>query len=124
MLRMAVDIYGDAEAKEDLEKVEGEEFVLDFPTLDGAIVLKPQGNRILASVGDSENPTSRFIFKVKEEKVFDVLEDVTKSSGKWGLIKLFFKYILLRRIRIKGSLRKAMSTLKAMTFGNFEEDSK
>ena len=80
LLGMATDIYGDAEAKEGLVDIEGEEFVLDFPTLGGAIVLKPQGNRLLASVGESEDPTSRFIFKIKQEKIFDVLEQINTKQ--------------------------------------------
>ena len=122
LLRISVDIYGSPNAKENLSKVDGEEFVMDFPALGGSIVIKPQGNRILASVGDSEDPTARITINVKEEKVFDVLEDIAKSSQRWGIIKLFFKYLLWRRIKIKGSLRKASTTFKTMMLGDYGKD--
>ena len=124
LLRMAVDIYGASEARENLKKVEGEEFVLSFPALNGSIIIKPQGNRVLTEVGESEDPVSIITINVKDEKIFEVLEDVTKSSQRWGILKLFFKYILWRRIKIKGSWRKASKTFKSMMFGDYEGSKK
>ena len=120
LLRISVDVYGASEAKENLKMVEGEEFVLSFPALNGSIIIQPQGNRILTQVGESEDPVARITINVKDEKIFDVLEDVTKSSPRWGIFKLFFKYILWRRIKIKGSLRKASMTFKSLMFGDNE----
>lgn len=120
LLRLSVDIYGASEAKENLKMVEGEEFEIAFPALNGSIIIKPQGNRVLTAVGDSEDPAARITINVKDEKIFDVLEDVTKSSPRWGIFKLFFKYILWRRIKIKGSWSKASKTFKSMMFGGGE----
>jgi len=121
LLRLSVDIYGAPEAKENLNLVEGEEFELEFPALNGSIIIQPQGNRVLTQVGEAEDPAAKITINVKDEKIIDVLEDVTKSSPRWGIIKLFFKYILWRRIKIKGSLRKASMTFKSLMFGGSEE---
>ncbi len=121
LLRLAVDVFGVPEDKDKLISLEGEEFELEFPALNGSIIIQPQGNRVLTQVGAAEDPAAKIIINVKDEKIIDVLEDVTKSSPRWGIIKLFFKYILWRRIKIKGSLRKAAKTFKGMRFGGNEE---
>jgi hypothetical protein len=120
LFRLLVDIYGAPKAKAALSKVEGEEIVVAFPALKGAIVIRPHGGRIFAEVGDSETAIARINFKVKAEKSFDVVEDIVKSSQRWGIFKVLFKYILLGKIGFHGSLRAIMTTFKALMIGDHE----
>ncbi len=120
LLRLLVDIYGSEKAKENLKKVEGEEIVLDIPALNGSIVVKPHGGRTIAEVGDSEAAISRITIKVKDEKIYDVIEDIIKSSQRWGILKIFFKYILMRKISFSGSLGAMINTFKVLMIGDHE----
>lgn len=120
LLRLLVDIYGSPKAKAALSKVEGEEIVLAFPALKGSIVIRPHGERVFAEVGDSETAIARINFKVKAEKSFDVVEDIIKSSQRWGSFKVFFKYILLGKIGLHGSLRTIINTFKSLMIGDHE----
>ncbi len=120
LLRLLVDIYGSPKAKQNLKKVEGEEIVIAFPALDGSIVLKPHAERILAELGETDSAIARITFKVKDDRIFDIFEDIIKSSPRWGIVKVLFKYILTLKIRIKGSLRAIMNTFKALMIGDHE----
>jgi len=120
LFRLVVDVYGPSKAKAILNKVEGEEIVIAFPALKGAIVIRPQSGRILTEVGESETAIARINFKVKDEKIYDVIEDLVKSSQRWGLFKFFFKYILWGKVRIHGSLRAITNTFKALRIGDNE----
>ena len=120
LFRLLVDIYGLPKAKENLKKVEGEEIVIVFPALNGSIVVKPHGGRTIAEVGDSETAIAKIKFKVKDEKIFDVIEDIITSSQRWGIFKIFFKYILMRKIGFSGSLRAMINTFKVLMIGDHE----
>ena len=120
LLRLLVDIYGAPKAKANLSKVEGEEIIVAFPALKGAIVIRPHGGRIIAEVGESETAIARINFKVKDEKILDVIEDIVKSSQRWGIFKVLFKYILLGKIGIHGSLGANINTFKALMIGDHE----
>ena len=76
LIRLLVDIYGLPKAKENLKKVEGEEIVVSFPALNGSIVVKPHGGRAIAEVGDSETAIAKIKINVKDEKIYDVIEDI------------------------------------------------
>lgn len=120
LFRLLVDIYGAPKAKAALSKVEGEEIVLAFPALKGAIVIRPHGGRIFAEVGDSETATARINFKIKEEKIFDAVEDIVKSSARWGIFKVLFKYVLLGKMGLHGSLGALITTFKSLMIGDHE----
>jgi len=120
LLRLLVDIYGAPKAKVKLNKVEGEEIVVAFPALKGAIVIRPHGGRIIAEVGESETAIARINFKVKDEKILEVIEGIIKSSQRWGIIKVLFKYILFGKIGIHGSLSANINTFKALMIGDHE----
>ncbi|HUY01126.1 MAG TPA: hypothetical protein VMV49_16320 [Candidatus Deferrimicrobium sp.] len=120
LLRLLVDIYGSPKAKENLSKVEGEEIVINYPALHGSIVVKPHGGRLIAEVGESESAIATINFKVKEDKIDDIVEDIIKSSQRWGNLKVFFKYILTRKIGFSGSIGAMMNTFKALMIGDHE----
>jgi hypothetical protein len=120
LLRLLEEIYGAPEAKAALSKVEGEEIVMAFPALKGAIVIRPHGGRLFAEKGDSETAVARINLKVKDEKIFDILEDVAKSSRRWGIFKVLFKYVLTTKIRLHGSLRAIMATFASLMIGDHE----
>ncbi|MHA1132239.1 MAG: hypothetical protein ACTSQI_08020 [Candidatus Helarchaeota archaeon] len=120
LLRLLVDIYGDPKKKEGLDKLEGEEILLEFPELEGSLIVRPHGRRMITVVGDSESPKARIKFRARDEKIYDVIEDMIKSSGRWGTIKAFFKYVIPRKIRIKGSLRAVMKFMGVLSIGNHE----
>ena len=120
LFRLLVDIYGNKKAKENLKKIEGEEIEVKIPALNGSIVIKPHAGRILAEVGESESAIARISFKAKDEKLFDVVEDVIKSSQRWGMLKVFFKYILTRKVGIGGSIRANWTAFKTLMIGDHE----
>ncbi|MHA1321386.1 MAG: hypothetical protein ACTSRL_01195 [Candidatus Helarchaeota archaeon] len=120
LLRLLVDIYGLPKAKQKLDKVEGEEIVVEFPALEGSIVIRPHGGRLIAEVGDSEEAITRIRVKARDEQIFPVMEDIIKSSQRWGILKIFFKYILTRKIGFKGSIGAMINTFKAMMIGDHE----
>ncbi len=120
LFRMLVDIYGAPKAKDNLKKVEGEEIMVSFKALGGSIVLKPHAGRVIAEVGESDSAIAKINVKVKEEQLLDVLEDICKSSQRWGILKILFKYILTRKIGMGGSLRASMTTFKSLMIGDHE----
>jgi hypothetical protein len=120
LLRLLVDIYGDPEKKAGLDKLEGEEVLLEFPALEGSVVVRPHAGRMIAVVGDSESPKARIKFRVEDEKIYDIIENLIKSSGRWGKIKAFFKYVIPRKIGIGGSIGAVLKFMGVMGIGNHE----
>lgn len=118
LLRLLVDIYGLPKAKANLAKVEGEEIVVEFTALDGAIVIRPHGERLIAEVGDSETAITRIKVKVKDDQIFEVMENIIKSSQRWGILKVLLKYILPRKIGFSGSIGAMINTFKALMIGD------
>ncbi|MHA1230591.1 MAG: hypothetical protein ACTSRP_08625 [Candidatus Helarchaeota archaeon] len=108
LFRMLVDIYGYPPAKKRLSKIEGEEIYVNFPHLKGGIIFKPFGERVVGTavsdLPESEKPKARLNFKVKDEKIYDILEKIIKmKSSNWSFIKIFFKYILTGKIGLSVS---------------------
>ncbi|MHA1270867.1 MAG: hypothetical protein ACTSPY_13825 [Candidatus Helarchaeota archaeon] len=105
LFRMLIDIYGSEKSKKGLKKIEGEEIYVDFPDLDGGIIFKPYNGRVFGNAAfglkDSEKPKIRLNFKVKDDKIYETLEKIIKSKpNTWSILKIFFKHILIGRIRI------------------------
>ncbi|MHA1311108.1 MAG: hypothetical protein ACTSQO_09275 [Candidatus Helarchaeota archaeon] len=103
LFRMLVDIYGYPKAKKNLSKIESEEIYVHFPYLKGGIIFRPHGERVIGQVvkelKDSEKPKARLNFKVKDEKIYDVIEKIIKyKSNNWSILKVFFKYILTGKV--------------------------
>ena len=120
LLRLLVDIYGDPEKKAGWDKLEGEEILLEFPALEGSVVVRPHAGRMIAVVGDSESPKAKVKFRVEDEKIYDIIEDMIKSAGRWGKIKAFFKYVIPRKIGIGGSIGAVLKFMGVMGIGNHE----
>ena len=124
LFRMLVDIYGYPPAKKNLEKIEGKDIYINFPYLNGGIICKPSAGRIIGNatslLADSEKPRARVNFKVKDKKIYDILERIIMmKSSNYSIIKILFKYILTGKIGLSlTSLGTIMTLFKCLMIGN------
>ncbi|MBD3229146.1 MAG: hypothetical protein GF329_13240 [Candidatus Lokiarchaeota archaeon] len=124
LFRLLVDIYGHPKAKKNLSKIEGKEIYVNLPDLNGGIIFKPYGGRVLGTpafnLDDSEKPSARLNLKVKDEKIFDVLEKIIKmKSNNWSFVKIFFKYILTGKIGLSiAKLSPIVTLFKCLMIGD------
>ncbi|MCK4779124.1 MAG: hypothetical protein KAT57_03005, partial [Candidatus Lokiarchaeota archaeon] len=65
-------------------------------------------------------PVARIIINVKEEKIIPVISSIIRSkSNVFGLAKLL-KYIIPRKVKIKGSYVAAIKLVKCLMIGKHE----
>ena len=121
MLYLLVNIYGLPESKKRMKKIDGKEFIIGFPALDGSITYKVSGDRVVPFIGESEKATGRFIFKIKEDKIMPTIQDVIRMPGTTlGVLKLVFKYMLTGKVRFGGSIFSTINFVKCIMIGKHE----
>ena len=124
LFRMLVDIYGYPPARRNLAKIEGKEIYVNLPNLDGGIIFKPQSGRVFGTavfdLKDSEKPKARLNLKVKDEKIYDVLEEIIRmKSSNLSFIKILFKYILTGKIGLSiAKLGTIITLFKCLMIGD------
>jgi hypothetical protein len=122
LAKMLVDLFGLDEPYKKIGKREGEVIEMHLVELDGYItfVLTSDRQNFDCRVEKSNNPVARIIINVEEEKILSVLSSIIRSkSNIFGLMKLL-KYLIPRKIKIKGSYVAAIKLVRCLMIGKNE----
>ncbi|MHA1144352.1 MAG: hypothetical protein ACTSRW_06400 [Candidatus Helarchaeota archaeon] len=121
LLRIYIEMYIDDKRKKLLDGLNGEEIVLEFPSLGGSVLFKIYDRRIIESVGDSEDAAATLVLKSTGE---DVTEDMSPILGNtnsiFGILKLL-PMMVKKNVNFKGSAFKALRFLRVIMMGNSKE---
>lgn len=119
LFQMLVDIYGgDIQSLEKVKKREGQEVQLFFKALETTITLNLSKVRLKAYMRESENAVATVILNMKEEKLIQVIVDLIRTKNTFaGLLKVFIKYIIPGKIKLKGSWGAAIKVVKLLNIG-------
>ena len=122
LAKMLVDLFGLDEPFKRIGKREGEEIEMYLSELDGCIIFVLTSNRknFDCRVEKANNPVARIIINVEEEKILSVLSSIIRSKNNiFGLMKLL-KYLIPRKIKIKGSYVAAIKLVRCLMIGKNE----
>ena len=122
LAKMLVDLFGLDEPFKKIEKRMGEEIEMHLVELDEYITFMLTSNRknFDCRVEKANNPIARLIINVEEEKILSVLSSIIRSkSNIFGLMKLL-KYLIPRKIKIKGSYVAAIKFVRCLMIGKNE----
>ena len=122
LAKMLVDLYGLDEAYKKIGKYQGQEIEMYLKELDGYItfIIPSERANFNCFVKKAENPVAKVIIKVKKEKILKVLSSIIRSKANlFGIIKLL-KYLIPRKIVIKGSLIAALKLTRCLMIGKHD----
>jgi len=122
LAKMLVDLYGQDEPFKKVSKFEGKEIELYLKELDGYItfIITSDRKNFNCIAEKAKAPVARIIINVKEEKIIPVISSIIRSkSNVFGLAKLL-KYIIPRKVKIKGSYVAAIKLVKCLMIGKHE----
>ena len=119
LFQMLVDIYGgEIQSLAKIKKREGQEVQLFFKSLDTTITLNLSKTRLKAYMRESDSAVATVCLNMNEERLIPVIVDLIKTKNNFvGLLKVLFKYILSRKITIKGSWFAAIQVVKLLNIG-------
>ncbi|MHA1689508.1 MAG: hypothetical protein ACTSUN_09275 [Promethearchaeota archaeon] len=119
LAKMLVDLFGLEEPFRKVGKREGQEIEMFMPALNGYItfILSSDKENFDCKATPANNPVSKIIINVKEEKILTILSNIIRSKNNMiGLIKLL-KYLLPGRIKVKGSFIAAIKLVRCLMIG-------
>jgi len=122
LAKMLVDLFGQDEPFKKVGKWAGQEIELYFKEWDAYItfILTNERENFDTIADKSQNPVSKISIKVKGEKVLSVFSKIVRSKNNlFGLIKLL-KYIIPRKLTIKGSYMAALKLVRCLMIGKHE----
>ena len=102
-----------------MKKIEGQEVLLYFPKMnDNGVIIKVIHGRIFPLEYKTNKPPNVIEFWVESEEVVPLLNDIIRTPCNLiGIIKIFAKYVLSRKVKPKGSLRIIIQIMKALMTG-------
>ncbi|MFX1462567.1 MAG: hypothetical protein ACFFBF_05900 [Promethearchaeota archaeon] len=119
LAKMLVDLFGSDDTFKKIGKCEGQKIEIYFKELDEYLtfILTRDRNNFDCYVEKAKNPVSKVTIAVKEDKILKVFSKIIRSkSNLFGLIKLL-KYIIPRKIKIKGSYFSALKWARTIMIG-------
>ena len=119
LFQLLTNIFGQDKEMQALAKIEGAEVLGYFPKLgDRYVTLKVANCHVLPFMGKSEHAVSTITFNVPHEEIVPLLVDVIRTKANlWGILKLVFKYMLPKKVKLRGSLQVAIKIIKALMVG-------
>jgi hypothetical protein len=128
LAKMLIDLYGQDEPFSRVVKYEGKEIELYLKDLGGYLtfILTSEKENFNCHAEKAKHPIATVIVNVKKEKILKVISDIIRSKHNiFGVIKLA-KYILPRKIIIKGSYPAALKLARCLMIGkhNMYKESK
>lgn len=119
LFQIVTDVFGIPHILAKLRSMEGMEVEAYFPQLNQTYARICISNcHFNPLFGKSEHPVATVIFNSPEEGIIPIVNDVLRTNASLGgLVKLFFKYMLTRKIIIKGSLFKAIIFIQCIMIG-------
>lgn len=120
LFQILTDTYGIEKQMEALRKIEGEEISAYFPQLGSRYAsLKVSDAHLIPFTGKSRDPAAIITFNLGNNEIVPVINNVLRTPASlFGIAQLSVKYILTGRIKISGSLRKAIIFLKTIMIGD------
>ncbi len=118
---MLVDIYGATELKS-LERIvgkrEGQEVELVFEALNSTITFNFSKSRLTPQMGKSDRAVTTVILSMKKEELLPSFNSFIRTKDNlWGMLKLFLKYLIPRKIKVKGSLGGGITLIRLLFIG-------
>lgn len=119
LLQILTDTYGIPKNMNALKSMEGSEVSAFFPKLGGRYATIKISNCCLYPIfSKAEKPVATIIFNLKNEEIVPVINDVIKTPANlFGIGKLVVKYVITGKIKLKGSLFKALTIIKTIMLG-------
>ena len=122
LAKMLVDLFGFDEPFQKVGKRNGQEIEMYLRELDGYLtfVLTTDRKMFDCRVEKARDPVARVEIAVKEKYILKVLSAIIRSKNNlFGIIKLA-KYIIPRKIKIKGSFGAAITLVRCLMIGKHE----
>jgi hypothetical protein len=119
---MLIDLYGLDSPFSKVGKLEGQEIEMYLKNLEGYITFILTSNRknFDCHVQKANNPIAKIIINAKKEDILRVLSSIIRSKANiLGLLKLL-KFIIPRKIVIKGSYIAVLKLTKCLMIGKNE----
>jgi hypothetical protein len=119
LAKMLVDLFGLDDQFKKVGKREGQEVEMYIPALKGYItfVLTADRQKFDCYAEAAKNPITKVEIKVKEKDILRVLSKIIRSKDNvFGLLKIA-KLYLLRKVKITGSFRAALTLTKCLMIG-------
>ncbi|MFX1468869.1 MAG: hypothetical protein ACFFB8_09410 [Promethearchaeota archaeon] len=119
LAKMLVDLYGSDEPFKKIGNRGGQEIEIYFKELDEYItfILTTDRSNFDCYTKKAKNPISKITITVREDKILQLFSEIVRSkSNVFGLIKLL-KYIILRKMKIKGSYFSTLKWVKTVMIG-------
>lgn len=120
LAKMLVDLFGSDEPFKDVSKYNNREIELYLSQLDRSItfLLTNERKNFDCKLGIASDPIARISLNVNEDKILKVLSNIIRSKNNlWSIIKLG-KYLIPRKIKIKGSYKAAIKFVRCLMIGN------
>ena len=121
LLKILVDLFGFDEPFTKIGDREGKEIEFFFPALNGYVTLVFAKNRanFEPRVGKSRNPVSKITINVEKKDIIRTVSGMIKSkSNIFGVLKLFLKLVIPRKVKISGSYLSVVKMFKCVVIGN------
>ena len=122
LFQLLTNIFGVKKNMKSLEKLEGKEVSIHFPTLgDRYATIKVSNSLLHPFIGVPDNPSAIVVFNDKPENLVPTIIDVIRSPGSiMGIMKILFKYVIPGKIKLKGNLLIALNVFKNLMIGQHE----
>lgn len=124
LAKILLDLFGFDKPFQKVGKREGREAEFYFPALNGYLTFVLVKNRMNFEPrgGKSKNPTVSITIKVKREKTIEMLSNIVRTKNSWGgILNLFFKYVVTRKIKINGwAYITAIKLFRCLAIGKHE----
>ena len=119
LFQMLVDIYGtEIKSLDKIKKREGQEVELFFKSLNKSVTMNLSKTVLKSYEGKSDKAVATITLAIPKEDLISTINDLIRTKNNFlGLLKVVFKYILPRKIRIKGSLGAAIKIIKLLSIG-------
>ncbi len=100
----------------------GQQIEMKFPALNGSLTFTLVSKRedFNCIEGEPENPVARVTFNVKEDKVLKEISDIISMKDSVLSLAKVLPKLLLRKLKIKGSLFAAIVLFRCLTIGKHE----
>jgi len=119
LFQMLVDIYDpEIQSLAKIKKREGQEVQLFFKALETTITINLSKIRLKPYMRTSDKAVATIELAMEEGKIIPIIVDLIRTKNTFsGLLKIFFKYILPGKIKIKGSWGAAIKVVKLLNIG-------
>lgn len=119
LLQILTDTYGIPKNMNALKGMEGSEVSAFFPKLGKRYATIKISNCCLYPIfSKAEKPVATIIFNLESDEIVPVINDVIKTPANLlGITKLVFKYVVTGKIKLRGSLFKALTIIKTIMLG-------